>query len=480
MRVRSAAAATALVMMASFVACSASDSGGNGSGGAGNGSGGAGNGGLLIPGGAGQGGGLGALPGAGSTPSGLGDGQACGSVVQKAEFVDLDMYLLIDKSSSMLELTSAGTTKWLAIERALEAFLNAPGSAGFGVGLQYFPQMKPGVPGACTTDAQCGAFGPCFLKTCANRDTLTVCSSDPDCDPGEACIPFGICEFYPSGGAPTYCAPLGSNCRAGYGRCIDIPSRWCVNGIDCQAATYARPDVAIAALPGSAASLVASLRAASPEGRTPTGPALQGAIDHAKSWAASHQGRKVVAVLATDGLPTECAPLDIADVAAVAAAGLAGTPGVPTYVIGVFAPQDAESPQNLQAIARAGGTERAFIVDTSQDVQRQFLAALDAIRGSTRLSCELKLPEESARGDFDYKKVNLELVPGGGAGTQLVNVGSPDRCGTAPGIGWYYDVEPQSGQDPTKILVCPDVCAVFGQSAQATVNLQIGCATIVR
>jgi hypothetical protein len=483
--VRAAAVVLSLVAIAGFSACSSSDSGGpaNGAGG-----GGAGSGGLFVSAGGslggssiGQGGGLGAVSGSGAGPSFFPDGSACGTVVQKAEFIELDMYLLIDKSSSMLEQTSAGGTKWTAIERALEAFLNDPGSAGFGVGLQYFPQLKPGVPSVCTTDAQCGASGgPCFLRTCANRDTLTVCTGDSDCDLGEPCVPFGICEFYPQGGSPTYCVPLGSNCALGFGRCLDITDRWCVNGVDCRAEVYAQPDVAIAPLPGSAAPLVTSLRAATPEGRTPTGPALQGAINQAKAWAGTHQGKKVVAVLATDGLPTECTPLEIADVSRIAATGLAGTPSIPTYVIGVFSPQDTESPQNLQAIARAGGTTKAFIVDTSQDVQRQFLAALDAIRGSSRLSCELKLPEESTRGDFDYEKVNLQLAPGMGAATQLVNVGSLARCGTAPGAGWYYDADPKSGQEPTKILVCPDVCQVFSTSAKATVNLQIGCETIVR
>ena len=481
--VRALGASLALAAIAGFSACSSSD--GEGNGGAGNG----GSGGGIFVGGTGslgglpigQGGGLGAVPGSGSRPAIIPDGSACGTVVQKAEFVELDMYLLIDKSASMLEQTSAGGTKWAAIERALESFLNEPGSAGFGVGLQYFPQRKAGVPAVCTTDAQCGATGgPCFLKTCRDRNQLTVCTRDADCDPGEPCVAFGLCEFYPQGGTPTYCVPLGGNCNAGFGRCLDISDRWCVNGTECSAGVYARPDVDIAPLPGSAAPLIASLRAAVPEGRTPTGPALQGAIDQAKAWAGAHQGKKVVAVLATDGLPTECTPLEIADVSRIAATGLAGTPSIPTYVIGVFAPQDTESPQNLQAIARAGGTTSAFIVDTSQDVQRQFLAALDAIRGSTRLSCELKLPEESDRGDFDYAKVNLQLAPGSGAPTQLVNVGSQARCGTAPGTGWYYDVDPKSGQEPTKILVCPDVCTVFGQSTKATVNLQIGCETIVR
>jgi hypothetical protein len=415
----------------------------------------------------------------GSGGSGVGTRPACAAVTQKGELLGVDMYLLIDKSDSMLETTATGATKWDAIKGALEAFVKEPRSAGLGVGLQYFPQFKAGVPATCTTNESCGPGGPCFLKTCDNGTTVSPCSKDSECGFGGSCVEFGVCERYPSGGAPIACSPLGSSCANPlYGSCIDLPGRWCVNGIDCTTETYAKPDVAIGTLPDAQAALIASIERTVPEGRTPTGPALSGAVSEARTWAQSHPGRQVVAVLATDGLPTECTPLDIGPVSQIAATGFAGNPSIPTYVIGVFAPEDTESPQNLQTIAKAGGTKAAFIVDTSQDVTAQFLAALDAIRAGTALPCELKIPEGDGK-PLDYDQVNLVLSPASGGSTQLVNVGDQSRCATAPGIGWYYDVDPKVAL-PNKIDVCPDVCSAFQKSVGSTVDLQIGCDTIVR
>jgi len=213
-----------------------------------------------------------------------------------------------------------------------------------------------------------------------------------------------------------------------------------------------------------------------PEGRTPTAPALQGALDQARAWAPEHPDHKVVAVLATDGLPTECAPTDIGQVAAIAGSG--GGVQIPVFVIGVFTPEDTESPANLNAIARAGGTGQAFIVPTNGDVTKEFLAALDSVRGSALLACELQVPPGDGASALDYFQVNLQMSPPSGDSKQLVYVQSAAGCSGAPGVGWYYDVDP-AAQAPTKIIVCPDVCSSFQASPGAKINLQIGCKTII-
>lgn len=405
---------------------------------------------------------------------GLPDGGACLSQVRKGEALPLDMYVLLDKSSSMTETTSTGATKWDAIRAALESFLDDPGSAGIGVGLQYFPLLKPGVPATCTTHAECNGQGPCFTTACDNQATFTLCETDADCGQRGACQPFGACEYYPAGGSPIFCGPIGSTCNGQFGQCLDIPDRWCVNGTQCTRTAYSTPAVPITTLPGGAAPLVASLRATAPEGRTPTAPALQGAVDQARSWAAAHPGHKVVAVLATDGLPTECTPTDITQVAAIA-----GTGGqIPVFVIGVFAPEDTQSPTNLNVIAKSGGTGQAFIVQTNGDVTKQFLSALDSVRGSALLACELQVPAADAMKGLDYLRVNLELTANMGSPKQLVYVGNASGCSSVPGAGWYYDVDPSAGT-PTKILVCADVCSSLQSLPGATINLQIGCKTLV-
>ena len=423
-----------------------------------------------------------AFPGLGARDGGLhfgsirtGDGSTCFAQVRKGESLPLDMYVLLDKSSSMMEVTPSGFPKWDLIRAALESFLNDPGSSGIGIGLQYFPLRRPGVPVACTTHAECGAGGPCFVTACTNQATLTLCQSDADCGPrGQgACEQFGACELFQAG-APVFCGPIGAPCDGNLGQCLDIADRWCVNGTECSAAAYSTPAVPIATLPAGAQPLITSLRATMTEGRTPTAPALQGAIDHARSWAAAHQDHKVVAVLATDGLPTECTPTDIGQVAAVA-----GTGGqIPVFVIGVFTAEDTESPANLNAIARAGGTGQAFIVQTNGDVTQEFLAALDSIRGSALLSCELQVPPGDGTKGLDYFQVNLQMSPANGDTKQLVYVQNAAGCSGSPGVGWYYDVDPQA-QTPTKIIVCPDVCSSFQALPGAKINLQIGCTTII-
>ena len=73
-------------------------------------------------------------------------------------------------------------------------------------------------------------------------------------------------------------------------------------GDSCNAADYAKPDVEIADLtqPGVADALVKSIQSHKPETNTPTAPALQGAIDHAKAWAQQNPSHVVIALLATD------------------------------------------------------------------------------------------------------------------------------------------------------------------------------------
>lgn len=407
----------------------------------------------------------------------VGDGASCYAQVRKGESLPLDMYVLLDKSSSMMEVTPSGFPKWDLIRAALESFLKDPGSTGIGIGLQYFPLRKPGVPVSCTTHSECGGNGPCFTTACTNQTTLTLCQSDADCGARAqgACLPFGACELYPAGGSPVFCGPIGSPCSGGLGQCLDIPDRWCTNGTECTAGAYATPAVPIATLPAGAQPLITSLRATMPEGRTPTAPALQGALDQARSWAATHPEHKVVAVLATDGLPTECSPTDIGQVAAIAGGG--GAP-IPVFVIGVFTAEDVESPANLNAIAQSGGTGQAFIVQTDGDVTKEFLAALDAVRGSALLSCELQVPAGDAMKGLDYFQVNLQVAPASGESKQLIYVQNAAGCAASPGVGWYYDVDPKA-QTPTKIIVCPDVCSSFQASPGATINLQIGCQTII-
>ncbi|HYQ44815.1 MAG TPA: VWA domain-containing protein [Polyangiaceae bacterium] len=440
----------------------------------------------------GSGGGIGLDLGGNGNGNGTGTGggtgpdlsDACAAKISTAQAIPLDMYIMLDVSGSMLDTTATQATKWDSVKTALESFLNDSASAGLGVGLQYFPLQKPGTPDTCTSNAQCGDSGPCFLKFCFDyQDGLVPCQTDTDCpNVGlRRCLPIAFCskdDTYVCPNAGDACQPpAGSN--DDLGTCQPIPDSVCLNSTVCEVANYAAPASAIAALPGAAAGLVSSIEAQSPSGDTPTGPALSGALQQASAWAKAHPDHRVVAVLATDGLPTNCTPDTIDGVAALAKAGVNANPSISTFVIGVFNQDDVANgaQTNLDQIARQGGTNKAFIVNTQKDVTTQFQDALDAIRGA-RLACQYQIPEPTSGGTLDYGQVNVALTNG----TQksvVYYVKNQAACDPTTG-GWYYDVEPSAGT-PTKIIACPTTCSAFEAAPNgASVGIALGCETIVK
>ncbi|MFO0761171.1 MAG: VWA domain-containing protein [Byssovorax sp.] len=338
----------------------------------------------------------------------------CAAETKVANPVELDLYVMLDDSGSMSETVAGGATKWDAVTTALKGFINDPANAGVGVGLQYFPLSQPACPATCASDADCGNYGPCQVII----------------------PPFGIC--------------LG---------CLFV------GGDSCVVADYATPAVEIGLLAAAQKTkLVSSINMNGPTNNTPTGPALQGAINHAKAWAQAHPTHEVVVVLASDGIPTECDPSDIPSIANIAAAGVAGSPSIKTFVIGV-----GDAVADLNAIAVGGGTGSAFLVDTNANVVQQFEAALNVIQQSA-LGCEYTIPQPMG-GMVDYNKVNVQYTPGGGASQLVGNVMNAAACGA--GGGWYYD----NNAMPTKIILCPATCNVVEADPQGKIDILLGCAT---
>jgi hypothetical protein len=324
------------------------------------------------------------------------------------------MYVMQDQSGSMSDTVSGGGTKWQALTSAFNTYVALPSAAGTEVGIQYFALADMGgtCPVSCTVDADCAA--------CA-----------------------GFC--------------FGNTCFAGGG------------GDSCTAADYAKPDVEIAPLPGVAGAITTSLANHGPTTSTPTAPALQGAVDHAKAWAMAHTDRKVVAVFITDGVPTECNPMDQAGISAIAGAALAGTPSIETFAIGIFATADIPSgPDLLNAIAAAGGSKQAFnITTTTANVSKAIVAALTAIRGQA-VGCQYLLPPSA-----DPAKLNVQYQPGiGGAPIPLGNVADASHC-TATGNAWYYD----NNTTPTRIDLCAGVCNTVSADPTGAVDTLVGCPT---
>jgi hypothetical protein len=241
-----------------------------------------------------------------------------------------------------------------------------------------------------------------------------------------------------------------------------------LNLIDCTASDYATPEVEIAPLPGVASKIMQSLSMHAPISTTPTVAAEQGAVQHATDWAKSHPQDAVIVVLATDGDPDGCnvLPDPLTPVEQAASMGFMGTPKIPTFVIGV-----GTETANLDAIAKAGGTGNAFIIDTSMPVDTQFLAALNKIRGSA-LGCNYKIPPPQAGSTTDFTKVNVQFTSGGKKAV-FPQVASKAACPSS-GNAWYYD----NPKAPTEIVLCTATCGAI--SVGGELDVLTGCETVTR
>jgi len=261
---------------------------------------------------------------------------------------------------------------------------------------------------------------------------------------------------------------------------------------DCNAATYATPQVGIGLLPGNAQALVNAINGHSPSTETPTTAALTGAVTYARSWATQNPTHPVFVLLVTDGVPEvpvsgtlspSCTTniQDLPSTVAAAANGFNGSPKIPTYVLGV-----GPSLANLDQIAQAGGTQQAYLI-SGGNVAQQVVDALNAIRGTisntvthtvTRtetvpLDCEWVMPAPQDGQEQDPGKVNVKFTTAGVQST-LGIVPTQADCASHQN-GWYYD----DPTNPTKIVACPDTCTTITTATDARIDILVGCDTYI-
>ncbi len=192
---------------------------------------------------------------------------------------------------------------------------------------------------------------------------------------------------------------------------------------------------------------------------------MRGALGYAVDWAAANPDHATVLVFATDGDPTNCTTNSVPGIASHVAAA---QPAVKTFVVGV-----GSSLGNLDAIAAAGGTGQALLVDTAADVTQQFITAMNSVRAIGQCQLDIPDPEE---GTPDYGKVNVAIVDPADDDNRitLANVPSEEDCDEITG-GWYYD-DPQR---PARIFLCPASCGELTGNAW-DVEVLLGCATVVK
>ena len=239
---------------------------------------------------------------------------------------------------------------------------------------------------------------------------------------------------------------------------------------ECDAMTYSKPLIEIEDITTSGPKI---LQAVTDEravlgGQTPWFPALQGALMHAQDWQLANPTRITVAVLVTDGYPTEC-DVDLSDITEMVGeyyAGVQGTyntrgkPGIRTYIIGV-----AVDKFNLDAVAQAGGTGSSTIVD-SPDAVSQFANAMANIT-KVDIPCTIALPAPPDGSILDPGKVQVIYKPYQGDNQEFPAANSSAGCASASG-GWYYD----NAIHPTTVTLCPCSCANLGAGQ---IEFRFGC-----
>jgi hypothetical protein len=239
-------------------------------------------------------------------------------------------------------------------------------------------------------------------------------------------------------------------------------------GTRCTPDAYLVPDVPETALPSplfSEAIRGLNYSFASNNWRmsTPTLAAYSGLVASLDS-APSDTLRAIVMV--TDGVPEQCQGAN--DIQLVAEA--VRNSGVQTFAIGVANPPGDQTPNNLpnlDLVAEAGGTERAFIIATGNPAQTQaeFKAVIDEIRG-TSLSCNMQIPLPPVGTVFVPEQVNV--IYGSGTADDARLTYDPE-CGVPD--AWRYD-DPAA---PSSIILCPESCGRAQREVSASLKVEFGC-----
>ena len=413
---------------------------------------------------------------------------ACAASTVGAQPVPLDLYFLMDSSKSMNDQTGAGTTKWVAVSSALNTFFTDAGSAGLGVALKYFPDEQAKAPATCSITSDCTvngtSYGACdFRDTCVSSGASTSAVS-PLCIDASSCG-TQTCSRIKSCTDGSYCAAGPTAPATACAGCTDFPGYCHLRDI-CTPSQYAAPNVKLGTLPGAASGLNSSLTGHAPDGYTPTGPALGGAVMWAEQQQSSNPAHKVAIVLVTDGLPggfipgfppAECAPSDISGISALLSGAATGATPILTFVVGIFNPASAEgmmAPANLKSLAQAGGTGDAVIIDVTGNTVTQQLHDALAKAQTKAIACSYAIPPSTGGTGVDFNKVNVQFTGGSGTSTTIGHTGSSSACDKG---GWYYDVDPSAGT-PTKIIACPTTCTQFNADVTGHVDIVLGCETI--
>jgi hypothetical protein len=412
------------------------------------------------------------LAGACGSKAGLPIPPTCASYQAGAVLSPLDVFISFDISGSMTAMLANGKSKFETVSGALSQFLHAKDSAGIGVTIAFFPQVDANVPERCSTDDECGAAQACLGVSACFVVQDTRCHTNADCLPGDSCEQVGTCTD-----DPKQLCFVNGNIGCAAGTCV--PLGLCPNHFACDEASY-EPALAVQVLPEAADSVMAQVNTQVLGGGTTTLPALKGSSSAARAFAQTHPDHKVIVLLATDGLPTHCDPA-VDPIVTEPASGIpklvstaeaATQAGIDTFVIGVFTPEEAEdAEQNLSQIAKAGGSDKAFIISTSDNVGKNFLDALTKIRRAAR-ACERTLPTVDGT-TLDATQLVVRIETPSGAAVEVERRDDAAGCDATNG-GFYFDRDPFGPIPPERFTLCPASCNLTDQGTHPVI-VEVDC-----
>jgi hypothetical protein len=203
------------------------------------------------------------------------------------------------------------------------------------------------------------------------------------------------------------------------------------------------------------------------DGRTPTGAALEGAVE----WALNHQAKnpdeRTAIMIVTDGEPDGCEERVFYLMQHVARALEAG---IGTYFIGIADPTGKGlNRAAMDYLASAGGTERAYYITDGPSATRDLLETLEAVRGRT-IECEFPFPEATSAGEVvDPALVNVTYLPASGSEVNFTKVAQAEDCEDSP--SWFYDDPAQ----PARLHLCPKACDLVSADSGARFRILAGC-----
>jgi hypothetical protein len=229
---------------------------------------------------------------------------------------------------------------------------------------------------------------------------------------------------------------------------------------DCNATDYAVPVVPVEPLPLPVTPIGAAILTQVLARGTPTTPALQGAYRYTQTLQVAEPNRDVAVLVVTDGNPTQCGST-IANASTAASVGAASVPPIRTYVLGI-----GPNLANLNAIAQAGGTGHAYLVESGGAAS--LTTALNAIRADS-IACDYVLPPLDGA-MVDGADVSVQARAGLDAvEAPVLQVAGAASCG--PLGGWFFD-NPAS---PTRITLCAATCDPLQNTSGSALDILVDC-----